>query len=134
MWAYGQHFRIEKIDHNRVTFDYGVMVNFHQAIHECKIDKNLIEGTLQHVGKIQQIIQLDYRSFQCVVFICKWFDTLDRRTILHDDNSEYYLINYIKYLAEDKEPYVLPQHCSQVCFYLYVEDETMQFVINIDPR
>ena len=88
MWAYVQHFRIEKIDHNRMIFDCGVMVDFDQRSHASTKDKNFIEGTLQYIKKIQQIIQLNYRPFQCVVFICKWFDTLDKRTILHDDNSE----------------------------------------------
>jgi len=56
MWAYGQHFRIEKIDYNRVIFECEVMVYFDQASHASIKYKNLIEGTLQYVGKIQQII------------------------------------------------------------------------------
>ena len=49
MWAYGQHFRIKKIDQNRVTFDYKVMANFDQASFASTKDKKLIGGTLQYV-------------------------------------------------------------------------------------
>jgi len=99
MWSYGQHFIIKNYDHNRVTFYYVVMVDFDQASRASTKDKNLIEGTLQYVEKIQQIIQLNYWSFQYVVFICKYFYTHNSRKILHDDNNEYFAINSTKYLA-----------------------------------
>ena len=68
MWAYGQHFRIEKKDNNIKTFDYGVMVDFDQESHASTKDTNLIEGKIEYVGKIQEILQLNFRSFKCVVF------------------------------------------------------------------
>lgn len=43
MWAYGQHLRIEKKDKNRITFDYGVMVDLVQASCASTKDTNLIE-------------------------------------------------------------------------------------------
>jgi len=113
MWAYGQHFRIEKKDKNRMIFDYGVMVDFDQASHASTKDTNLIEGKIQYVGQIQEILQLNFRSFKCVVFKCKWFEGhVNRRIILHDIPSGYYAINSTQYLPQDKDPYVLPQHCS----------------------
>ena len=107
MWAYGQHFRIENNDDKRVIFDYGVMANFDQGSHASLRDTNLIQGTLKYVGKIQEIIQLDYRSLQCVILKCKWFETLDRRTILHDRLSDYFAIDFTCILLDNKEPYIL---------------------------
>ena len=107
MWAYGQHFRKEKNYERRMIFDCGVMADFDQESHASLRDINLIQGKLKYVGKIQEIIQYDYRSFQCVIFKCKWFDTLNRRTILYDRPSDYFAINYTCILPNNKEPYIL---------------------------
>lgn len=88
MWAYGKHFIIEKNDERRMIFDYGVMAYFDQESHASLRDTNLIQGKIKHVGKIQEIIQLVYRSFQCMIFKCKPLNILDRRTILHDRPSD----------------------------------------------
>jgi hypothetical protein len=71
MWAYGHHFRIEDVDNGRMTQDYGVEVEFGQYSHASHCDQNLIRGTLGYVGKIQETIQVDFSSFQCVTFRCK---------------------------------------------------------------
>lgn len=94
MWAYNQHFRIKKKDSNRMTFDYGVMLDFDQASRASTKDTNLIEGKIQYVGKIQEILQLDFRSFKCVLFKCKWFEGfVNRRKMLHDIPSGSYAID-----------------------------------------
>jgi len=133
IWAYSQHFRIEKKDINRMNFDSGVMVDFDQASRASTKHTNLIEGKMQYVGKIQEIIQLNFRSFKCVVFKCKWFERfMNRRLVLHDIPSGYYAINSTRYLPQEKEPLVLPQHCSQF-FFPDVLDEKM-FIIDCDLR
>jgi len=38
MWAYGQHFIIEKNDERRMIFYYGVMVDFDQESHASSRD------------------------------------------------------------------------------------------------
>lgn len=47
------------------------MVDFDQASRASTKDSYLIEGKIQYVGKIQEILQLNFRSFKCVVFKCK---------------------------------------------------------------
>ena len=115
MWAYGRHYRVERVDVNRRTFDCGVMVDFKQSSRASSKDKNIVEGNLQYVGKIQEIIELDYRSFKCCIFKCKWYEAFER-TRRHDTHSGLFSIDSSKYLLEDKEPYVLPIHCEQVFF------------------
>lgn len=56
MWVYNQHFRVEKKDSTKMTFDYGVMVYFDQACHASTKDTNLTEGKIQYVEKILEIL------------------------------------------------------------------------------
>jgi len=115
MWAYGRHYRVEIVDVKIRTFDCGVMVDFKQSSRASSKDKNIVEGNLQYVGKIQEIIELDYRSFKCCIFKCKWYEAFER-TRRHDTHSGLFSIDSSKYLLEDKDPYVLPIHCEQVFF------------------
>ena len=55
-------------------------------------DKTMIEANLQYVGKIQQIIQLDYHSFKCCIFKCRWYEIFER-TQRHDTHSGLFSID-----------------------------------------
>lgn len=74
------------------------MVDFEQAICASGKDTNWIEGNLEYYGKIQKNIELNFRSFKCVMLRCKWY----QRSIVHDAPSNYIAIDSIKYLPEDK--------------------------------
>ena len=58
-----------------------------------------------------------------MILKCKWFDTLDRRIILHDRPSDYFAIDSTHILPNNKEPYILPQQCSQIYFIPNVDDD-----------
>ena len=45
-----------------------------------------------------------------MIFKCNWFDTLDRRTILHDRPSDDFAIDSTCILPDNRERYILPQH------------------------
>ena len=81
MWAYGHNFRTENADVENITQDYGVEVKFDQSSRSSHRDQNLIRGMLVYIGKIQEIIEVDFSSFQCVIFRCKWWDTFDRNNV-----------------------------------------------------
>jgi len=66
IWAFGRHYRVESVYVKRRSFDCGIMVYFKQAIRASSKDKNIIEGNLQYVGKIQEIIELPI--FQMLYF------------------------------------------------------------------
>ena len=68
MWAYGHHFHTKDVDDGHVTQDYGVEVEFDQSSRVSHHDRNLIGGILGYVEKIQEIIQVEFSSFQCVIF------------------------------------------------------------------
>ena len=77
MWEYGHHFHTEDADDGHLTQDYEVEVEFDQSSCVSHRDKNIIGGKLGYVEKIQEIIQVDFSSIQCVIFRCKWWNTFD---------------------------------------------------------
>ena len=116
MWEYGWDYHVEWRDIKISSFGCGVMVDFKKSSWAILKDKNIIEGNLQYVGKIQEIIELDYRSFKCNIFKCRWyeaFETMQR----HDTHSGLFSIDSLRYLPEDKDPYVLPIHCEEVVLF-----------------
>jgi hypothetical protein len=93
MWEYGHHFCKEVVDDGRMTQDCGVEVEFEQSSHASHHDQNLIWGTLGYVGNIQEIIRVDFSSFQFVIFICKGWDTFYRNNVKEDCDSGMICIN-----------------------------------------
>ena len=117
-----------------MTQDCGVEVDFDQSSRSSHRDQNLIRGTLGYIGKMQEIIEVDFSYFQCVIFKCKWWDTFDRNNVKEDRNSRWIYINSRNMWDEAKEPYVFPKDCNQVFFYLDVLDRDWWFVLRYNPR
>ena len=114
MWAYGHHFCTENADVGNITQYCGVEVEFNQSSRSSHRDQQLVRGTLGYVKKIQEIIEVDFSSFQCVIFRCKWRDTFDRNNVKEDHDSSLICINSRKMWDEVKEPYVFSKHCNQL--------------------
>lgn len=134
MWAYGHHFRTENVDDGHMIQDFGVEVEFNESIQSSHHDQNLVRGALGYIIKIQDIIEVGFSSFQCVIFRCKWWDTFDQKNVKEDRDSRLICINSIKMWDEAKEPYVFPKHYNQVFFYSYVLDRVWWFVLRHEPR
>ena len=97
MWEHGWHYCVERIGVKRCPFDCDVMVYFKQPTRASSKDKNIIEGNLQYVAKIQEIIELDYLSLKCYIFECRWYDEFER-TQWHDTNSGLFSIDSSRFL------------------------------------
>ena len=93
MWAYGHYFCTENVDARNITQDSGVEVEFNQSSQSSHRDQNLVRGTSGYIGKIQEIIEVDFSSFQCVIFRCKWWDTFDRNNVKEARDSRLICIN-----------------------------------------
>jgi hypothetical protein len=89
------------------------MVDFKKSSRASSKDKNIVEGNLQYVGKIQEIIELDYLSFKCFIFKCRWYEAFER-TRRHGTHSGLFSIDSSRFLLKDKEPYALPIQCEKV--------------------
>ena len=89
---------------------------------------------LGYVRKIQNIIQAEFSSFQCVIFRFKWWETFDKNNVKEDHDSRLICINSRNMFDESKDPYVFPKQCNQVLFYPNVLDRDWWFILRHDPR
>ncbi|KAH9290776.1 hypothetical protein KI387_034893 [Taxus chinensis] len=69
-------------------------------------DKNFVQGKLDNVGKIEEIIKLDYRSFEVVIFRCTLYPSINNRVFIVDNESGFYLVEFSRALPDCKEPYL----------------------------
>lgn len=72
MYAHGMHLRVQSAEEEKVTSDSGVAASV-LCMNNGRLSNN--EGkwqTVEYVGWIQEIIELDYRSHCCVVLVCSW--------------------------------------------------------------
>jgi hypothetical protein len=104
MWAYGHQCLTKDVDDGHMTQEYGVEVEFDQSSCTRHHDQNLIWGKLGYVGKIQEIIRVDFSSFQCIIFRCKWWDTFDQNNLKEYRDSGMICINSRKIWDEAKVP------------------------------
>lgn len=114
MWAY-EH------DDGCMTQDYGVEFKFNQSSHVSHLDQNLMLRTLGYVENIQEIIQVEFSLFQCVIFRCKWWDTFHRNNVKEYHDSVMISINCRKMWHEARETYfsqnIATRHCfTQMCW------------------
>ena len=79
-------------------------------------------------------MKVDFPSFQCIIFRCKWWDNFDWNNVKEGHNSGLIHINSKKMLAETKEPYVFPKHYNQLCFHPDVLNKDWRFIWRHDPR
>ena len=136
MWAYGQHFRVEHIDKHHDTLDCGLMASFNQQSCASARDLNLLDGELDYVGKFQDILEVNLRSFKIIVLHVQWLQVIEcgaNRTLRKDPNG-FYAIESSKLLRKNEEPFALPQHCEQVFFHPNIMDDKWLYVVHVTPR
>ena len=97
-------------------------VEFDQSSRSSHCDQNLVRGKLGYVGKIQEIIEVDFSSFQCVIFRCKCWDTFNQNNLEEYRDIRMICIYSGKMWDEAKEPYVFLKHFKKVFFYPDVLD------------
>ena len=52
------------------------MTSFKQQSRASARDFNLLDGELDYVGKIQDILEVNLRSFRSIVFHVQWFQVI----------------------------------------------------------
>ena len=131
MWSRGRHFRVERIDKKRTTFDCGVKAKFKQD----NVDDNEM-GMLDYCGTIQDIIKVGYRKFDMFIFDVKWFKVISQGPLasIRRDKSGLIQIDSTKLWTNQTDTFVLPEHCEQVIFKADPKDQKWLFVIQIDAR
>ena len=112
-----------------ITQGYGVEFEFNKYSQDSHNNRKMIGWMLGYVEKIQDITQVDFSSFQCIIFRCRWWDTFYMTNVKEYRDIGLICINSRKMWDESKEPYVFPKHCNQVLFYLDVLDRDWWFIL-----
>lgn len=108
MWEYEHHFHTEDDNDGNMKQEFGVKVKLEQSSHSRHCEGFLIEGKLCYFGKIEEIMQVDFSSFHCVILKCNLWDTFDLNNVNSYHDSRLICINSKKMLYETREPYLFP--------------------------
>lgn len=112
LWSRGSHFRVEKIDKNRKTYDCGVMATFDQ--HASNTSNT--ELRLDYYGVIQDIIEVNYRRFSHFILDVRWFKVIKtgRNATVRRDPCGLYAIDSNAIWRDQNDTFVFPHQCEQV--------------------
>ena len=72
MHAFRMHLRVRSSKCKLVTRDSCVAATFTEQLRWGICNGRLIERTTEHVGYIQEILELDYQNHYTTVLLCKW--------------------------------------------------------------
>jgi hypothetical protein len=71
MYAHGMHFHIRDVEEEKITCDSVIAASVWRRTRRDFKESREME-TVQYVGWIQEILELDYRSHCCIVLLCSW--------------------------------------------------------------
>ena len=65
--------RIKKLDETKKTSDFGVSAVFEVTNVSSRTDRHPEVSENQYYGYLEDIIQCDFKSFEVVLFVVKWY-------------------------------------------------------------
>ena len=115
LWSYGRYFRVYQIDHKRLTCDSGVMASFEKEIQGEQGSASQV-SKINYCGRIQNIIKVDFRTFEMFIFYVQWFKavTHGRNPTIQRDASSFVAIDSSKLWTNASDTFVLLEACEQV--------------------
>ena len=135
MWFNGRKYRTKQLDDRRKTCDSGITAIFQVTNISHRGDRHPVTSDLRYYGYLEDILDIDFKSFKVVLFKVRWYRLLlqgDERTVIDHDNG-FTMINTNRY-EPNTEPYVLPIQCEQVFFSEVPGRAGWSFVVRFDPR
>ena len=91
---------------------------------------------LDYCGTIQDIIKVGFRKFDMFIFYVKWFKVISEGPLatVRRDRSGLVQVDSTKIWTNQKDTFVLPEHCEQIVFKVDPRDKKWLFVLQIDAR
>jgi hypothetical protein len=120
MWAYEHHFHTEDVDDGHMTQECRVKFDFNEYSHVIHRDQNIIHQKIGYIRNIQEIIRVDFSSFQCVSFRCKWWDTFDRNNVKEDCDSGMIYVSSLKICGTNLRSLMFSQNTATKCFFTQI--------------
>jgi hypothetical protein len=100
MYAFGNHLRVANAESHFSTTNLGVIATFEQECRSHSNDCNPIMASLENVGWIEEIWELNYGRFQIVIFLCNWV------AVNYEGPSVVVKHNYYKFTLVNFEPLI----------------------------
>jgi hypothetical protein len=118
MYAHGMHLRIREAEEDKVTHDSGIAAAVSEHIRSRDMDSEDEVDTFEHVGWVEEILELNYRNHYYIVLVCSWI--LGAQNIRHPklerDSYGFVLGNSGTTMAVGPKSFAFPIQCQQVFF------------------
>ena len=116
MWAFGSRFCVASYERSFSTRDCGMAAIFVRPWWSSARDPNPEEVNIEYVGKLEEIVELDYKRTCVVVFVCRWIKSNYRgaNAIIIRDKWGFTLANFQSCERFGKESFIFPKHCEHV--------------------
>jgi hypothetical protein len=119
MHAFGMHLRVRTAEGGLVTRDCGVVAAYTQQLRWGIRNGRPIDHTVEHVGYIEEILELDYRNHCTTVLLCEWVKASRDVRIPTIERDKYgFSVANFNHMDNKVHPdsFAFPLHCQQVFF------------------
>lgn len=117
MYCYGMHLRVRSCEGGLVTRDSCVVAAFTQQLRWGICNGKPIERTAEHVGFIEEILELDYRNHCTTVLLCEWVKATRDARFPNIDRDKYgFTVANFNHMDSrvHSDSFAFPLHCQQV--------------------
>jgi hypothetical protein len=125
MHAFGMHLRVRTAEGGLVTRDCGVVAAYTQQLRWGIRNGRPIDHTAEHVGYIEEILELDYRNHCTTVLLCEWVKASRDVRIPTIERDKYgFSVANFNHMDNRVHPdsFAFPLHCQQVFFVMTSRD------------
>jgi hypothetical protein len=118
MYTNGMHFRIKDAEEEKFTCDSAIA----SAVwRRRRTGESAMSGeieSVEYVGWIEEILELDYRTHCCIVLVCSWIPTTlqESNPKLFRDKYGFAVANFINTSKVGAHCFAFPTQCRQVFF------------------
>ena len=119
MHAFGMHLRVRSFEGGLVIRDSYVVVAFTEQLRWRIRNGRSIERIMEHVGYIQEILDLDYRNHCTMVLLCEWVRAARNARFpnMECDRYGFSVANFEHMdIMVHPDSFAFPLHCQQVFF------------------
>jgi hypothetical protein len=117
MYCYGMHLRVRSSEGGLVTRDSCVVAAFTQQLRWGICNGKPIERIAEHVGFIEEILELDYRNHCTTVLLCEWVKATPDARFANIDRDKYgFTVANFNHMDSrvHSDSFAFPLHCQQV--------------------
>ena len=137
MYSHGMHLRVRGSEGGLVTRDSCVVAIFTQQLHWGTRNGKPIERTVEYVGFIEEILELDYQNHCTTVLLCEWVKPTRDGRVPNIERDRYgFTVANFNHMDNrvQSDSFAFPLHCQQVFIYDDPSRRGWKVVLRTDVR